>query len=410
MAASAMAARRAGRMARMQSVADLRRAARRALPPMVFDFIDGGAEDEESVRGNEDAFSRWWLRPRPLVDVSSRRQEVDLLSRTLPTPLVLAPAGLAGLAWPHGEALAARAATEAGIPFALSTAASCSIEQVRAAAGGPLWLQLYIWRDRDVTAQLVDRAEAAGYEAICLTVDVPLSGQRERDLRNGMTIPPRIRLRNSLGVLSRPAWIARSARSPVTFANVGDGRRGATMALGAYVNSQLNPSADWSDLRWLRRRWRGPLVIKGVLDPNSAARLVDEGADAVVVSNHGGRQLDGAVPTALALGPIVEAVDGRVPVLLDGGVRRGTDVVKALALGARACMVGRPYLWGLAAGGQEGVARSIDILRSEIDRTMALIGATDIGQVQGSSGWLVSDARKTYNDDQYCGPIVGTGG
>lgn len=381
---SGATARRAPAHARLDtlySVAEFRRRAKRALPPMVFDFIDGGAEDERTLRGNEQAFDDLWFRPQPLNDVSRRCQSVELFGRTLSVPVLLAPAGLAGLAWPHGEAVAARAASQAGVPFVVSTASSCSIEEVRAAAAGPLWLQLYLWRDRAVTGSLVRRAEDAGYEAICLTVDVPMSGSRERDLRNGMTIPPRIRFRNAAGVLSRPRWMARMAGAPVTFANVSDGGRGRTMALGAYVNSQLNPSASWDDLRWLRSAWPGKLVVKGVLDPNAACRLADEGADAVVVSNHGGRQLDGAVPAVRALPEIVDALGGRIPVLMDGGVRRGSDVVKALAIGATACLVGRPYLWGLAVAGEAGVSRVVGVLRDEIDRTFALLGTPSVGEL-----------------------------
>ena len=375
------------------SVAQFRSQARRALPKMVFDFVDGGAEDEKTVRGNEDAFGNWWLRPQPLTDVSRRSQTVELLGTMLPTPLVLAPAGLAGLVWPRGEAVAAAAATGMGLPFAVSTASSCSIEDVRAAAAGPLWLQLYLWRDRAVTGSLVDRARASGYDAICLTVDVPMSGSRERDLRNGMTIPPRIRVGNALEAARHPRWLARMARAPVTFANVADDRRSGTMALGSYVNSQLNPAASWDDLRWLRGHWPGRLLVKGVLDPVTARRLADEGVDAVIVSNHGGRQLDGAFPAALALPEVAAALDGRIPVLVDGGIRRGSDVVKALALGAAACLIGRPYLWGLAAGGEPGVVAVLEVLRSEIDRTLALLGVPDIAAVRGNADRLLIDSE-----------------
>jgi isopentenyl diphosphate isomerase/L-lactate dehydrogenase-like FMN-dependent dehydrogenase len=350
---------------------------------MVFDFVDGGAEDEATVRGNEAGFAQWWLRPRALTDVTTRDQSMRLLGRDLPTPLILAPAGLAGLVWPKGEAVAAAAASRAGVPFVVSTASSCSIEEVRAAAEGSLWLQLYLWRDREVTGSLVERARRAGYDTLCLTVDVPLSGSRERDLRNGMTIPPRIRLKNSLGVVSRPSWMLKMARAPVTFANVSEGQRGRTMALGAYVNSQLNPSASWDDLRWLRAAWPGTLVVKGVLDPTTAQRLADEGVDAVIVSNHGGRQLDGAIPAVAALPGVVEALGGRIPVLMDGGIRRGTDVIKAVALGASACLFGRPYLWGLAVGGGDGVSRVLEILSSEIDRDLALLGTPTLAEVHG---------------------------
>ncbi|HUY71589.1 MAG TPA: alpha-hydroxy acid oxidase [Gaiellaceae bacterium] len=363
------------------------------LPPMVFDFIDGGAEDETTVSGNEAAFARWWFRPQLLEDVTTRRISTELFGTEFASPVFLGPAGLAGLAWPHGEAEAAAAASGAGVPFVVSTASSCSIEEVRAAAGGPLWLQLYLWRDREVTGGLVERAARAGYTALCLTVDVPLSGSRERDLRNGMTIPPRIGVKNAAGVLSRPGWMLRSARAPVTFANVSEGRRGRTVALGKFVNSQLNPSANWADLRWLRELWKGTLVVKGVLDAHAAARLVDEGVDGVVVSNHGGRQLDGALPSLVALPEVVEAVGGRVPVLIDGGVRRGTDVVKAVALGASACLIGRPYLWGLAVGGRAGASRVLELFAGEVDRTLALLGVPDLASVRGRASELLVEDR-----------------
>lgn len=381
--------RAARRLARCNSIGDLRAAARRALPPMVFDYVDGGAETELSVAGNEAAFDRFFFRPRPLEDVSSRDVSVELFGRRYPRPVFLGPAGLAGLVWPKGEAVAATVASAAGVPFAVSTASSCSIEEVRAAAPGPLWLQLYLWRDREVTGALVDRAAAAGYEALCLTVDVPLSGSRRRDLRNGMTIPPRIGLANAAGVISRPRWAVRAARSPVTFANVADSNERGTVALGKLVNSQLNPSASWADLAWMRERWPGTLLVKGVLDPAAAKRFVDEGVDGIVVSNHGGRQLDGALPALLALAPVVDAVEGRVPVLIDGGVRNGTDVVKAVALGAAACLVARPYLYGLALGGAAGAARAIELLVGETDRTLALLGVPRLDEVRQHAGELL---------------------
>jgi len=366
---------------------------KRILPKMVFDFVDGGAESEATVNGNIDSFTQWWIQPQVLKDVLNRDQSIDLLGQTLTTPLLLAPAGLAGLTWPNGEAAAAAAASKAGIPFVLSTAASCSIEEVRKAADGSLWLQLYLWRDREMTGNLVDRAISAGFDTLCLTVDVPLSGSRERDLKNGMTIPPRITIKNSFNILSRPSWLAKMASAPVTFANFSDDQPGRTMALGAYVNSQLNPTANWDDLSWLRAKWPGKLVVKGVLNADDARRFVDEGVDAVIVSNHGGRQLDGAVPSLIALPEIVEAVGNRVPVLLDGGVRRGTDVLKAIALGASACLVGRPYLWGLAVGGEEGVARVIEIIKNEIDRDMALLGTSSISEIKGNHSQFLKSVR-----------------
>jgi isopentenyl diphosphate isomerase/L-lactate dehydrogenase-like FMN-dependent dehydrogenase len=392
--------RRKRKDAQLFSVAQYRLRAKRALPPMVFDFVDGGAGDEATVRGNEAAYADWWLRPRPLNDVAERTQTVSLLGSPMPTPLVLGPAGLAGLVWPHGEAVAAAAASRIGIPFAVSTASSCSIEDVRRAADGPLWLQLYLWRDREVTGSLVDRAMNAGYDTLCLTVDVPLSGSRERDLRNGMTIPPRIGFKNALGVLSRPRWVKKVGRAPVTFANVSEGQKGRTMALGAYVNSQLNPSASWQDLEWLRSKWKGKLLVKGVLDGESAVRLADEGVDGVIVSNHGGRQLDGAIPTLRALPGITAAVAGRIPLLIDGGIRRGTDVIKALALGADACLIARPYLWGLAAEGERGVSRVVEILRHEIDQDLALLGVSKIDDVKGQAERFLLAANSSPPDSQ----------
>jgi L-lactate dehydrogenase (cytochrome) len=388
--------RRTHRLASLYSLEDVRRAAKRALPPMVFDFVDGGAEDERSVRGNAAGFDRWWFVPRILTDVESRSQRTDLLGTSRRSPLVLSPAGLVGLAWPHGEAAAASAAGGFGVPFAVSSMSSVSVEDVRAATAEALWIQLYLWRDREATEGLVDRCAALGYETLCLTVDVPLTGQRERDLRNGMTIPPRIGVRNALGVLSRPGWALRVGTAGVTFANIEqDASSRDTMRLGAYVNSQLNPTATWEDLQWLREKWKGTLVVKGVLEPGAAKRLVDEGVDGIVVSNHGGRQLDGAIPAIEALPGIVSAVDGRADVVLDGGVRRGSDVVKAVALGATACMLGRPYVFGLAAGGPAGVTRVLELLESEIDRVLALLGVADLDELRGRADEFLVDGAAT---------------
>lgn len=387
------ARQRSRRLGRVHSLDDVRTAAKRALPPMVFDFVDGGAEDERTVRGNAQSFDRWWFVPRILTDVGTRSQSTELLGVTRRSPLVLSPAGLVGLAWPHGEAAAASAAGHFGVPFAVSSMSSVSVEDVRAATDQALWIQLYLWRDRDATEALVQRCADLGYETLCLTVDVPLTGQRERDLRNGMTIPPRIGVRNALGVLSRPGWALRVGTAGVTFANIEqDASSRDTMRLGAYVNSQLNPTATWEDLQWLREAWSGKLVVKGVLEPGAAKRLVDEGVDGVVVSNHGGRQLDGAIPAIAALSGIVDAVGGQVDVVLDGGVRRGADVVKAVALGATACMLGRPYVFGLAAGGSAGVTRVLQLLESEIDRVLALLGVADLDELRGRADEFLVDA------------------
>ena len=365
------------------TIEDLRRRARRRLPRAVFDFIDGGAEDEVTLRRNETAFKQITFRPRVLVDTHVRDQSTTVLGQRLSTPLILAPTGLCGMAAPRGEILAARASLNAGVIFTLSTLSAVSIEETAREAPGPHWFQLYVWRDRDLTRSLVERAAAADYRAMVVTVDVPVAGQRERDLRNGATIPPRVTLRNVFDSLQKIAWLVGMARHPrIDFMNVArPGDQRGPLALGPFVNSQFDPSVSWADLTWFRSIWPGPLVLKGIMSAEDALRAVDHGVDAIVVSNHGGRQLDG-LPAAIEVLPeVADAVADRIEVLFDGGIRRGTDVVKALALGARACMVGRPYLYGLAAQGQAGVERAIDLLRAEIDRAQALLGRPQLADM-----------------------------
>jgi len=361
------------------SVAELRAGARRRIPRPVFDFIEGGAEDEVTRRANLTDFAGIRFRPRALVDVSRRSQRTTVLGTEVASPVLLSPCGLARLAHADGELAAARAAARQGTVFTLSTAASYSLEEVADASSGPLWFQLYVWKDRSATAALVERARIAGYTALCFTIDVPLSGRRERDIRNGMTIPPRPAPRTFTSYARHPQWV-RSALigDPITFRNfVGQGAGDSAVALGTFVNNQLNPSMDWSDLAWLRGLWDGPLIVKGVMTAEAARRAVDLGADAVVVSNHGGRQLDGLPSSVSALPGVVSAVGHDAEVYLDGGVRRGSDVVKALALGARACMIGRPWMYGLASDGEAGVDAALTLLSKEIDQVQALLGVPD---------------------------------
>ena len=344
---------------------------------MVREFVDGGADDETTVRANEDDFSTIRLRPDQLVDVAERDQSIEVLGLPVDVPVGLAPAGLARLVHNEGELAAARAAAKAGVIFCVSMASSYSLEEVaEAASDGIRWFQLYLWKDRDVVAGLVERARSAGYTALCLTVDVPVVGNRRRDVHNGMSIPPKIRLAGALDAAVRPRWLYGLATGDrITFRNLlgladGDG----AVALGTYVNTQLiNPSATWADLLWLRELWPGPLVVKGVLSPDDGRRAVDHGADGIMVSNHGGRQLDGA-PSAISALTEMARVDLGVPLFLDGGVRGGTDVVRAKAMGADMVFVGRPWFWGLAVAGEAGVAKMLDIYRSEIDRTLMLVG------------------------------------
>jgi L-lactate dehydrogenase (cytochrome) len=365
------------------TIDDLRRRARRRLPRAVFDFIEGGAEDELTLRRNEAAFKQITFRPKVLVDTSHRDQSTSVLGQRLSTPLILAPTGLCGMAAPRGEILAARASLAAGIPFTLSSMSAVTIEATAAAVPGSHWFQLYVWRDRDLTRSLVERAAASGYRTMVVTVDVPVLGQRERDLRNGATIPPRVTFANALDSLSKFGWLLGMARNPrIDFVNVArPGQERGPLALGPFVNSQFDPSVSWNDIAWFRSIWRGPLVLKGIMSAEDARRSVDHGVNAIVVSNHGGRQLD-SLPAAIEVLPeIADAVGRDMEVIFDGGIRRGTDVIKALALGARACMIGRPYLYGLGAGGQAGAERAIAILRAEIDRAQALLGCPSLADL-----------------------------
>jgi isopentenyl diphosphate isomerase/L-lactate dehydrogenase-like FMN-dependent dehydrogenase len=372
-------------LARAHTIEDLRRLARRRLPRAIFDFVEGGAGDERTVAQNCAAFERLLFQPRVLVDVSKREQATVVLGERVATPVLVSPTGMAGLCWPKGEVAAARAAQDVGTIYTLSTHSSCTIEEVAAGAPGPLWFQLYVWQNRDLTRSFVERARAAGYRALVLTVDVPVISRRERDLRNGFTVPPRITVRNALDTLRRVGWMRRVLLGPrLTLANL-VGMPGAPrvdiVTLAGVANRQVDPSIAWADLAWFRSLWSGPLLLKGVLTVADARKAAEHGVDGVVVSNHGGRQLDGTPASVEALPAIADAVGGRMEVLLDGGVRRGADVVRALALGARAVMVGRPYLYGLGAGGSAGVRRALDILQNEVDHTLALTGVPRVGDL-----------------------------
>jgi L-lactate dehydrogenase (cytochrome) len=374
---------------RMYNLEDVHRAARRRLPRMVSDFIDGGAEDEVTLARNTAAMRRIALDPSYLIDVVERDLSTTILGVPTRSPVMLSPTGLNQLADPEGELAVARAAGAEGSIAIVGVFSSYTLEEIRAVTQGPLWFQIYLWKDRAVTRELVERARAAGYQALCLTIDTPVLGNRERDLRNGMKIPVRVSVRAALDVARRPRWLYHLARnSAPTFASMrgipgAEGDTGTTLI--QYVNRELfDPSQDWSDLEWLRQIWDGKLVVKGIMSKGDACRAVDAGADGVFVSNHGGRQLDGAPGSIEVLPEIVEAVGDRAEVVLDSGIRRGSDVLKALALGARACSVGRPYWWGLASGGEAGVRRVLDILNSELSRSMALVGRTRLDDLDQS--------------------------
>jgi L-lactate dehydrogenase (cytochrome) len=363
------------------NIAELRRAAGRALPRTVFDFVDGAAWDEVTAARNRRAFGELTLRPRVLRDVSSVSLSTSVTGQPIAIPILGAPYGAGLLFHPDGEAGVARALQDAGTISTISSMASQSIEEVARDAPGAKWIQIYVWRDRGFTRDLISRARDTGsYSALVLTVDTPRHGRRERDVRNGFTIPPRITLRSVAGALVRPRWSARLLRlPPVGLANVSSsGREDGSINLSQYVLAAFDPAATWRDVAWLRGEWPGPIVLKGILTPADASLAVEHGVDAIVVSNHGGRQLDHVAAAISALPPIVDAVAGATEVLIDGGIRRGSDVAKALALGARACLVGRALIYGLAAGGQAGAARAIQILRDELELTMALLGCTSV--------------------------------
>jgi L-lactate dehydrogenase (cytochrome) len=366
------------------SVADLREFARRRVPRAFFDYADSGSYNEETLRANRADLEAIKLRQRVLVDVSERSLATTVVGQKLSAPIILAPIGLLGMQHGNGEILAAEAANEAGIPYTLSTMSICSIEDVAQATGKPFWFQLYVIRDRAFSKDILDRAATAKCNALVLTVDLQVLGQRHRDIRNGMTVPPEIRLSNILDMASKPAWawsILRGKRK--TFGNLAGHVKGMenVNSLAQWTQSQFDPALNWKDVEWIKSVWPGKIILKGILDVDDAKMAVKLGADAIVVSNHGGRQLDGAPSSIAALPEIASAVGGDIEVLFDGGIRTGSDLMRALALGARACMIGRAYAWGLGAAGKSGVAQAIDILKKELSVTMALTGVNSIAEI-----------------------------
>jgi L-lactate dehydrogenase (cytochrome) len=367
------------RLARCATIGDLRELARRTVPRAVFDYTDGAAGAEISIRRSREAFARVEFRPSVLRDVSVVDTSTTVLGRPSSMPVTLAPTGFTRLMHTEGERAVVRVAERAGIPYGLSTMGTTSLEDVAAAApGARRWFQLYLWRDREASAGLVERALAAGYEALVLTVDTPVAGPRLRDVRNGFTIPPALSLRTMANAARHPRWwIDLLTTEPLEFASLHSW--GGTVA--ELADRVFEPAATLADLRALRQAWPGALVVKGVQTPQDARAVVDEGVDAVVVSNHGGRQLDRAPTPLEQLPDVVAAVDGRAEVHLDGGVLDGADVVAAVAAGASSVLVGRAYLYGLMAGGERGVQRAVDILRAEVARTMQLLGVPSVAEL-----------------------------
>ena len=365
-------------------IEDLRELARRKVPKAFFDYADSGSYSEETLRANRADLETIKLRQRVMVDVSERSLATTIVGQKMNAPFALAPIGLCGMQHGDGEILSAQAANDAGIPFILSTMSICSIEQVAQATGRPFWFQLYVIRDRGFSQDILARAVAAKCNALVLTVDLQVLGQRHRDIRNGMTVPPEIRLKNVLDIASKPAWAFSILRSKSkNFGNLAGHVKGMedVTSLAQWTNSQFDPALNWKDVEWIKKHWPGKLIIKGILDVEDAKTAVKLGADAVVVSNHGGRQLDGAPSSISALPAIAQAVGSDTEVLFDGGIRTGADMLRALALGARACLIGRAYVYGLGAGGRAGVSKAIEILQNELSVAMALTGTTRVADI-----------------------------
>ena len=372
------------------TIEDLRRLHQRRVPRMFYDYCDSGSWTESTYRDNSDALSRIRFRQRVAVDISARSLASTMVGQSVTMPVALAPTGLTGMQYPDGEIRAAQAAEAFGVPFTLSTMSICSIEDVAAHTTQPFWFQLYVMRDRDYIERLIGRAQAAGCSALVLTLDLQIMGQRHKDIHNGLSTPPRFNLKTLLDLGRRPGWCLRMLGTRRHgFGNVVGHVPGAEnlTSLAQWSQSQLDPTLDWDDVAWIRSLWKGPLILKGIMDAEDARRALDSGAQALVVSNHGGRQLDGAPATIDVLPEIARAVGDQMEVWMDGGIRSGQDVLRALASGASATMIGRAFLHGLGAIGGAGVTRALEIIRNELDLSMAFCGVRDVRAVDGSLLW-----------------------
>ena len=368
-------------------IEDLRLLAKRRVPKMFYEYADSGAWTESTYRANESDFVPIRLRQRVAVDIDNRTLVSTMVGQPVSMPIALAPVGLTGMQHADGEILAARAAAKAGVPFTLSTMSICSIEDVAENTDAPFWFQLYVMRDRDFITRLIGRARAAQCPALVLTLDLQVMGQRHKDIRNGLSAPPKPTLANLLNLATKPRWCFGMLRTKRrTFRNIAGHAKGVDDlgSLSSWTNQQFDPTLDWDDVKWVRDQWKGKLILKGILDPEDVEPAIASGADAIIVSNHGGRQLDGALSAIRALPAIVEAVRGRTEVHLDSGVRSGQDVIKALALGARAVHVGRAFVYGLGAMGEAGVTTALAILRKELDVPMGFCGLRDVKKVDRS--------------------------
>jgi L-lactate dehydrogenase (cytochrome) len=374
-------------MAKIACIEDLRKLAERRVPRMFYDYADSGSWTETTYRANESDLAKIKFRQRVALDVSSRSTAMTMLGQNVPMPVALAPTGLTGMQHADGEILAARAAAEFGVPFTLSTMSICSIEDVAENSPAPFWFQLYVMRDRDFIRRLIERARAANCSALMVTLDLQLMGQRHKDVRNGLSAPPKPTLRNILNLMQKPAWcLGMLGTKRRQFGNIVGHVKGVKdmSSLSDWTVSQFDPSLSWDDVAAIRKQWGGKMIIKGILDVEDAKAAVKVGADAIVVSNHGGRQLDGAMSSIEALPAIVDAVGDKTEIWMDSGIRSGQDVLRAIALGARGTLIGRAFLYGLGAGGQAGVRQALDIIHKELDLTLGLCGQSDLAKVDSS--------------------------
>ncbi len=368
----------------INTVGDAREISKRKLPKMVWDFIDGGADGELAIAANRRSLNEIKLRPKFLTDVSNRDISAKIFGEKADLPFILSPSGMATIAHPQGELAVAKAADRAGAIFCVSTASGYTLEEIASVSNGRLWFQLYLWGNEEVVNSLIDRAGNSGYEALVVTVDVPVVGKRERDLANGMSLPVRIRPKNALNTLRKPKWLLGLLNGPdITFANLAGFAAGDdASSIGEYTDRELvDQTRTWDDLELIRKRWSGPLLVKGVMTPEDAISAVDAGADGIIVSNHGGRQMSFVPGVASIFESVVHAVGHRAEVFLDGGIRRGEDIIKARAIGATAACGGRPWYWGLAAGGEQGVEKVLSVLAADVDRTLALLGEEKFSNV-----------------------------
>lgn len=376
-------------MEKYRNIGDLRAAARKCLPKPIFEYMDGGAEDELSLRDSTSDYDQLKIKPRVLSDVSAIQRRISLFGSEISAPIMISPTGLSGLYHPQGELAVARAAGSLGIPYSLSTLSTYSVENVAECTRGPKLLQVYIFKDRGLTRELIERAQESGYDGLIVTLDTPVGGNRERDWRNGMSVPPRLSASSILRYALRPGWSIPALKQPHRFKfgnfehnSFSSMREGPSVS--QFVNNQFDRSLTWRDMEWLRGLWGRSLSVKGILCVEDAVQAVKLGSDTVIVSNHGGRQLDGAVSPISQIEVVADRIAGRAAIVCDGGVRRGAHILKALAVGATACSIGRPYLYGLAVGGEEGVRRALSLLMQELDRAMTLSGVSNVNQVERS--------------------------